>query len=62
MRKELLEILCCPEDKGLLELSDEVVNGDEIESGKLTCSECRFVYPIESGIPNLLPQEFHAGS
>lgn len=60
MRKELVEILCCPEDKANLQLVDEVIDGDEVVTGKLVCSKCGFGYPIASGIPNLLPPEFHS--
>jgi uncharacterized protein len=61
MRKDLVEIVCCPVHKTTLRLdvkkSDE--HGDILE-GTLTCGKCRFDYPIEEGIPNLLPPEYHA--
>ncbi|HUR62047.1 MAG TPA: methytransferase partner Trm112 [Candidatus Thermoplasmatota archaeon] len=60
MRKDLLEIVCCPVHKSPLVAAvtrqDEA--GDILE-GTLTCKECRFAYPIEEGIPNLLPPEYH---
>ncbi|MEA3203952.1 MAG: uncharacterized protein QOI63_1632 [Thermoplasmata archaeon] len=60
MRKDLLAIVCCPVHKTPLEASvtrrDE--QGDVLE-GTLTCAACRFAYPIEEGIPNLLPPEYH---
>ncbi len=47
-------ILACPMCKGELEL--EVVEGnEEIITGKLYCAKCDERYPIEGGIPNLLP-------
>ena len=55
MRRDLLDILACPDDKAALALSAEEEDG-EVTSGALTCSECGTVYPIEDGIPNLLPQ------
>lgn len=60
MRKGLIDIICCPDDKELLELRDarEDEHEDVIE-GKLHCHECGFDFPIEDGIPNLLPKEFH---
>ena len=31
----------------------------EIIEGALLCGKCDFSYPIEEGIPNLLPPEYH---
>ncbi|MFB6189119.1 MAG: methytransferase partner Trm112 [Halapricum sp.] len=58
MNEDLLDIICCPLDKHDLEL--DVVERDddeEIIAGTLTCTECGEVYPIEDGIPNLLPPD-----
>ena len=61
MRKELIQIVCCPDDKTPLQLKDakEDDHGD-IVTGALHCKECGFDFPIEDGIPNLLPKEYHA--
>lgn len=59
MRADWLDILCCPEDKAALTLDADERDGDDIVAGSLTCTACGFVYPIEAGIPNLLPQDFH---
>ncbi|MFB6113181.1 MAG: methytransferase partner Trm112 [Halodesulfurarchaeum sp.] len=57
MKEDLMDIICCPVDKAELELEvEEASNGDVIE-GTLTCTECGEVYPIEDGIPNLLPPD-----
>lgn len=56
MRRSLLEILACPKCKGDLELEVLQEEGDEIVSGKLICKNCKATYPIEDGIPNLLPE------
>lgn len=60
MRKDLVEIVCCPVHKTPLKLAasrtDE--HGDVLE-GTLRCAACKFDYPIEEGIPNLLPPEYH---
>ena len=56
MRRDLLDILACPDDKAPLALTAEQETGDEVISGALTCAACGAVYPIEDGIPNLLPQ------
>jgi uncharacterized protein YbaR (Trm112 family) len=60
MRKDLVEIVCCPVHKTPLALTvkEQDAHGDIVE-GTLRCRECRFDYPIEEGIPNLLPPEYH---
>ena len=62
MKESLLEILCCPMDKHDLNLEAAEREDDEIVSGTLVCSECGEAYPIEDGIPNLLPPDMRAGS
>ena len=52
-----MDILCCPMDKHDLELEDERREDGEIMSGALVCTECGETYPIEDGIPNLLPPD-----
>jgi uncharacterized protein YbaR (Trm112 family) len=51
-----MDILCCPVCKGDLILT--VVREDEKEviDGTLHCDACSVDYPIQDGIPNLLPQ------
>ena len=60
MRKDLVEIVCCPVHKTPLALTvkQQDSHGDIVE-GTLRCATCRFDYPIEEGIPNLLPPEYH---
>ncbi|MFO7967073.1 MAG: methytransferase partner Trm112 [Archaeoglobaceae archaeon] len=57
MKRDLLDILACPTCKGDLELVVEEENEEEITAGKLVCSKCKVEYPIEDGIPNMLPPE-----
>ena len=57
MKRDLMDILCCPLDKHELELSVDEEDSDEILEGTLTCTECGEVYPIVDGIPNLLPPD-----
>lgn len=52
-----MEIICCPIDKAELDLSVEDRDDDEILRGELRCTECDERYPIEDGIPNLLPPD-----
>lgn len=57
MQMQLMEILVCPMCKGDLELNVEREEGGEIMAGTLTCTGCRERYPIEDGIPNMLPPD-----
>jgi uncharacterized protein YbaR (Trm112 family) len=57
MKESLLDILCCPLDKAELELEVIQEDDDEILEGRLVCTECGEEYPIEDGIPNLLPPD-----
>jgi uncharacterized protein len=55
MKKDLMDILCCPVCKGDLKLTVKKEEGGEIIDGSLYCAKCNETYPIEDGIPNLLP-------
>lgn len=57
MRPDLLDLLACPLCKGELTLAVAEEDGDEIVRGTLACPACAEDYPIEDGIPNLLPPE-----
>ena len=57
MRKDLMDILACPMCKSELELKVDEEDGDEVIKGSLTCAKCDEVYPIDDGIPNLLPPD-----
>ena len=57
MKRQMMEIICCPMCKGDLALKVEKENDVEILAGFLTCKVCKFDYPIKDGIPNLLPPE-----
>lgn len=57
MRADLMEILVCPLCRAELRLAVEREDGGEIVAGTLTCTKCGEVYPIEDGIPNLLPPD-----
>lgn len=54
-----MKILCCPVCKNDLELTIDDQIDEEVIQGKLYCKSCDFTYPIEEGIPNLLPPEYH---
>ena len=57
MRKDLMDILACPMCKGDLQLTIDEQDGDEIVRGSLFCAKCDERYPIDDGIPNLLPPD-----
>ena len=56
MKKELIEILCCPMCKANLDLKISKEKKGEIIEGQFTCKKCKYNYMIEDGIPNLLPK------
>ena len=57
MKEDLMDIICCPLDKQELELAVDERDGDDVIAGTLTCTECGETFPIEEGIPNLLPPD-----
>jgi uncharacterized protein YbaR (Trm112 family) len=57
MKESLLDIICCPLDKQDLEIEAIHHEDDEVMEGRLICTECGEEYPIEDGIPNLLPPD-----
>ncbi|MCC7365997.1 MAG: methytransferase partner Trm112 [Dehalococcoidia bacterium] len=57
MRPDLMEILVCPLCKGDLELTATREEDGEIIEGSLHCAACNETYPIEDGIPNMLPPD-----
>lgn len=57
MKADLLEILCCPLCRAELDLEVARKERDEIVEGTLTCRKCATRFPIEDGIPDLLPPD-----
>lgn len=57
MKDDLLEILRCPVCRGRLTLTVRARDDREIVDGTLACPKCPAEYPIEDGIPNLLPPD-----
>lgn len=55
MRRQLMDILVCPECRSELSLLVTEEQDDEIVSGSLKCQACGETYPIEDAIPNMLP-------
>ena len=50
VKKELLEILVCPQCKGKLEYKTDK---EEV----LICRHCKLAYPVKEDIPVMLPDE-----
>lgn len=57
MKESLMDVIVCPVDKHDLELEVDARDDEEIMAGALVCTECGERYPIEDGIPNLLPPD-----
>ena len=57
MRHDLLEILVCPLCKAELTLAATREEDGEVVEGTLTCTACAEAFPIEDGIPNMLPPD-----
>ena len=59
MKKETIDKLCCPFDKGDLSLTEITKDVDDnILEGFFVCSSCKRFYPIVKGIPIMSPDEF----
>ena len=54
---DLLEILACPMCKASLKLETSSKDSQDVIEGTLICDSCPEKYPIEEGIPNLLPPD-----
>ena len=55
MKESLLQYLRCPDCRAPFELKVQKGSADEIVSGRLQCRNCESTYPIEKGIPRILP-------
>ena len=57
MKKDILDILACPECKNSLLLHIEEEDEVEVITGTLECPECDLQFPITNAIPNLIPSD-----
>jgi uncharacterized protein YbaR (Trm112 family) len=62
MQSRLLKKMCCPFDKGDLNISIFKQEENEIIEGLLTCSYCQRYFPIIYGIPIMTPDEYRQKS
>ena len=54
MKKDMIDILCCPNCKSSLSLKIDKEGNDDVITGKLLCKKCHKTYPIIDGIPNFI--------
>lgn len=55
--KDLLEVLCCPADRG-----DLTFVGSSSTQGSLRCGHCGRSYPVRNGIPRFVSDDQYAGN
>ena len=55
MKKEIVEILCCPSCYSSLNLQIDEQRNEEIIEGYLICEACEVRYPIINSIPRIVP-------
>lgn len=60
MKRELLELIVCPECSANLVLVDEESVGEEIVSGRLSCVPGTHEYPIRGAIPRFVENDGYA--
>ncbi|RZK75679.1 MAG: hypothetical protein EOO85_13275 [Pedobacter sp.] len=59
MRLKTIEKLCCPFDKGDLQIEVFVKDiGMNVLEGILFCTACKRKYPIVHGVPIMTPDEY----
>lgn len=54
MKRQILNILCCPKCKQALTLMEKEVVKDEVIDGVLDCSSCQSSFKIMNGVPRMI--------
>lgn len=62
MKAELIDLICCPQCEGTLQLNEIEIKDNEIWQGALTCRQCSADYPIRKGLPHLYIDDEHWAS
>jgi uncharacterized protein YbaR (Trm112 family) len=58
LKLDMLDRLACPECKNFsMKLKSSSIEENEIIKGEIVCHRCHRQYPINEGIPNMLPDE-----
>jgi len=60
VKRRLLDWLACPACRGAITLTRGAPEADDIHDGELACGACLARYPIERGIPRLVPPALDA--
>lgn len=58
MNKDKIKKMCCPFDQSDLALHIFREDGNDVLEGLFTCSSCKRYFPIITGIPIMVPDEF----
>lgn len=62
MKRDLVELVCCPDCHQDLNLCDETPELPEVESGALLCASCSTSFPIVRGVPRFVTSDHYTGS
>lgn len=62
MKRELLNLLRCPQCHGVVRLASDKVQCDEIETGQLHCEGCACEYPIVNSVPRFVPKDNYSNN
>lgn len=62
MKRDLTDLLCCPDCGSDLTLHDQTPDRSEVDTGLLLCSGCRAAYPIVRGVPRFVSSDQYVGS
>jgi uncharacterized protein YbaR (Trm112 family)/trans-aconitate methyltransferase len=62
MKRDLMDLLCCPDCHYELALHDDTPEMPEVESGTLVCDECNESFPIVRGVPRFVTSDHYTGS
>jgi SAM-dependent methyltransferase/uncharacterized protein YbaR (Trm112 family) len=62
MKRNLVDVLCCPDCKGDLTLIDDAPHRPHLESGGLVCRACVETFPIVRGIPRFVKTDGYVDS
>jgi SAM-dependent methyltransferase/uncharacterized protein YbaR (Trm112 family) len=62
VKRDLVNVLCCPDCKGDLTLIDGTPGHAEVESGSLVCCRCVTTFPIVRNVPRFVSSDQYVGS
>jgi uncharacterized protein YbaR (Trm112 family)/ubiquinone/menaquinone biosynthesis C-methylase UbiE len=54
MKRQVLDVLCCPKCKHDLTLIETQIVGEEIIEGFLNCNNCQILFEISKGVPRMI--------